>query len=73
MLIKISSMCLYYEKKINKALAMTKNMMKILKTLLKVGFKIMIMLMVMLKYEIIAKSLENIEFLHIKIVISTLN
>ena len=45
----------------NKKLAMTKEEMKILKTLLNVGSVIIFMLMVILKWEFIIVSLENIE------------
>ena len=47
--------------------------MKILKTLINVGFVLIFMLRVMLKYEIIVISLENIEALHKEIVIPMLN
>ena len=48
-------------------------MMKILKTLINVEFAIMFMLMMTLKKEIFFISLENIEYLHIEIVISNSN
>ena len=48
-------------------------MMKILKTLINVGFVLIFMLRVMLKYEIIVISLENIEALHKEIVMPMLN
>ena len=48
-------------------------MMKILKTLTNVEFAIMFMLMMTLKKEIFFISLENIEYLHIEIVISKSN
>ena len=48
-------------------------MMKILKTLINVEFAIMFMLMMTLKKEIFFISLENIEYLHIEIVISKSN
>ena len=47
--------------------------MKILKTLINVGFVLIFMLRVMLKYEIIVISLENIEALHKEIVMPMLN
>ena len=47
--------------------------MKILKTLMNVGFVLIFMLRVMLKYEIIVISLENIEALHKEIVMPMLN
>ena len=47
--------------------------MKILKTLINVGFVFIFMLRVMLKYEIIVISLENIEALHKEIVMPMLN
>ena len=47
--------------------------MKILKTLINVEFAIMFMLMMTLKKEIFFISLENIEYLHIEIVISKSN
>ena len=47
--------------------------MKVLITLLNVGFVMMIMLMVMLKYEITVISLENIEGLHRETVITKLH
>ena len=60
------------KKDFNKELLMTKIVM-ILGTLLNLGFVIITMFMVMLKQEIIVISLENVEALHIEIVISTLN
>ena len=47
--------------------------MKILRTLLNAGSITMIMLIIMLKKEIIDISLENIEALHLEIVLSILN
>ena len=52
---------------------MTKKVRKTLTTLLNVGFVIMFILVVMLKQEIIIILLENIEALHIEIIIPRLN
>ena len=47
--------------------------MKVLKTLPNIGSAIMIIFIMMLKKEIIVILLQNIEVLHIEIVISMLN
>ena len=60
------------KKRFHKKLLMIKDDKEILRTPLNVGSVIMIILM-MLKWEIIVISLENIEALHIEIVISILN
>ena len=61
-------------KQFSKDLVMTKKDNKdFLRTLLNAGSVIMIVLMVMLKQEIIVISLENVEVLHIEIIISILN
>ena len=61
------------KKYFNKELMMTKEMMKISKTLVNVGFVIMFMFKVILMQEIIVILLENTEALHIETVTSTLN
>ena len=52
---------------------MTKKIMKILLALLNVGSVIMFILIVILKQETIVISLEDIEVLHIEIIIPLLN
>ena len=60
-------------KHFNRELVMTKKIMKILLALLNVGCVIMFILIVMLKQETIVISLEDIEVLHIEIIIPLLN
>ena len=61
-------------KHFSKELVMTKKDNKdFLRTLLNVGSVIMIVLMVMLKQKIIVILSENVEVLHIEIIISILN
>ena len=61
-------------KHFSKELVMTKKDNKdFLRILLNVGSVIMIVLMVMLKQKIIVISSENVEVLHIEIIISILN
>ena len=57
------------KKDFNKEHVMIKEKMKILRTLLNVGFVIIFILMVMLNLETIVISLENIEIMRIEIVI----
>ena len=61
------------EKAHNKELVMIKESNEVLRTLLNVGSVIIIILILLLKYEIIVMLLENIQALHIEIVISILN
>ena len=61
------------KKNLTKNLQSLKKTMRILRILINVAFVAMIMMIMMLKLEIIVISLENIETLHIEIIISILN
>ena len=73
-MIKESKYCSKVIKNVlTKNLCSLKKLMKIFRTLVNVASVIIIMLMMMLKYEIIVILLENIEALHIEILISMLD